>query len=459
MAANAAFDIELIRRYDTRGPRYTSYPTALQFDAAFDSNDYRAAALLSNQRLTPLSLYVHVPFCASPCFYCACNRVITRNPAHAARYVAALLREITLQAPLFHARRVVEQLHFGGGTPTFLTTSQIAAVMQQLQREFTLQRSGEREFSIEIDPRTVASGTIAGLADIGFNRYSLGVQDFDPTVQQAVNREQSVAQVQAVVQQIRATGCDAISFDLIYGLPFQTLPGFHRTLLQVLDMRPSRIAIYGYAHLPANVKAQRQFDAASLPSAKQRLDLLQLSVATLTDAGYVHIGLDHFALPTDGLVEAQTAGHLHRNFQGYSSHASCDLVGLGVSAIGKTGDALAQNAKELDAYYRRVDNHQLPVTRGLKLSVDDRLRADVIQQIMCSGEVDCAAIEDVYCIHFDSYFAPELVRLRSMLDDGVLCALGRHIRVSSQGRFLLRNVAMVFDAYVACQPPAHAKTI
>jgi len=460
MAAAVAFDAELIRRYDTRGPRYTSYPTALQFDDTFGTADYRAAALLSNAQLTGLSLYVHVPFCASPCFYCACNRVITRNAAHGERYVAALAREIELQAELFHSRRRVDQLHFGGGTPTFLEPALIGSIVDRLAEHFTLNQGKDREFSIEIDPRTVGDSTISRLADSGFNRYSLGVQDFDPLVQRAVNREQSVEEVGSVVRQIRATGCDAVSFDLIYGLPFQTLPGFERTLRQVIDMRPNRIAIYGYAHLPAAVKAQRQIEADTLPGPSERLDLLQLSVAVLTAAGYVHIGMDHFALPEDSLVKAWQAGSLQRNFQGYSSHANCDLVGLGVSAIGKVSHTLAQNHKDLEHYYRCIDDSRLAIARGRKLTLDDRLRASVIQQIMCDGTIDCAAVERAFCIEFDSYFATELVRLRRMLDDGVLMEVGTHIRVSPRGRFLLRNVAMAFDAYTtATRSAAHATAI
>lgn len=454
------FDPELIRRYDLHGPRYTSYPTALQFNERFDSSAYRAAALLSNETLSPLSIYVHVPFCASPCFYCGCNRVITRSATEGERYIVALKREIEVQGMLFHQSRLVEQLHFGGGTPTFLSLGQLASVVQHIDRSFSMAPTKQREFSIEIDPRTVSPATIKQLAGLGFNRISLGVQDFDPDVQRAVNRVQSVEETRAITEAARASGIDAINFDLIYGLPLQTAASFARTLETVIEMRPTRIAAYGYAHMPSHFKAQRQIDATTLPTAAEKLGLLQMTVERLSSAGYRYIGMDHFALPEDPLAVAQDEGKLHRNFQGYSSQPDCDLVGLGVSSIGKVGPAYAQNFKTLREYYARVENYRLAVTRGIKLSTEDRLRRDVIQTIMCQGVLDTKAIERDHCIDFATHFAPELAELRPMLADGLLDELGERITVSAKGRFLVRNIAMAFDSYLhQSAVPAYSKAI
>jgi oxygen-independent coproporphyrinogen-3 oxidase len=454
------FDPDLIRRYDSHGPRYTSYPTAPHFNSSFDVTAYRQAALLSNDSAAPLSVYVHVPFCASPCFYCGCNKVITRSRSEGDRYVAALEREIELQAALFHHERHVEQLHFGGGTPTFLSVAQLETILARIAREFSLSPRDKREFSIEIDPRTVSAQSMAGLAELGFNRISLGVQDFDANVQRAVNRVQTVEQTREIVAAARQHDIRAINFDLIYGLPRQTLGSFAETLETVIEMRPTRIAAYGYAHLPTTFKAQRQIDAAELPSAAERLELLRLTIERLTSAGYLYIGMDHFALPEDPLALAQSVGKLHRNFQGYSSQPDCDLIGLGVSSIGKVGSAYAQNAKTLSAYYERIDNFQLAVERGLKLTSDDRIRRDVIQRLMCLGELDRASFEAEHCIDFQSYFAAELARLEPLHRDGLLDELETRIVVSDRGRLLVRNIAMVFDAYLATRGSvAYSKAI
>jgi oxygen-independent coproporphyrinogen-3 oxidase len=460
MRTSPQFDSELIRRYDRNGPRYTSYPTAPQFRTDFDIAAYRAAALLSNASTTPLSLYVHVPFCASPCFYCGCNRVITRNVTEGERYVNALKREIELQSSLFQQNRRVEQLHFGGGTPTFLSLLQIESILKHLSREFSF-FPGSAEASIEIDPRTVSNASIAGLAGLGFNRISLGVQDFDHDVQLAVNRVQSVEETRAIVDSARRCGIDAINFDLIYGLPRQNIASFARTLDTVIDIRPTRIAAYGYAHMPANFKAQRRINAAELPTPAQRLELLHMTVERLSDAGYLYIGMDHFALPEDPLAIAQAQGKLHRNFQGYSSQPDCDLVGLGVSSIGKVGLAYAQNAKTLSAYYECIETqHQLAIKRGLKLSSDDRVRRDVIQALMCHGSVDRNSIEREHCIEFGEYFADELRQLESLRVDGLVESIEETIAVSNKGRFLVRNVAMIFDAYLQKNAaPAYSKAI
>lgn len=445
------FDPELIRRYAGNGPRYTSYPTAPQFHSGFDIGAYRKSALLSNQAPTPLSLYVHVPFCASPCFYCGCNKVITRSKTEGDRYVTALAKEIELQAALFHHERRVEQLHFGGGTPTFLALSQLDGILQKLQHEFAFAPAARTEVSIEIDPRTVDPMSMATLAGLGFNRISLGIQDFDAAVQAAVNRIQSVEQTRAIVNSARRYGIHAINFDLIYGLPRQTPASFERTLTTVLSMRPTRVAAYGYAHLPQQFKPQRRIKAEELPSPAERLELLRLTVERLTTAGYVYIGMDHFALPEDPLAKALIEGKLHRNFQGYSSQPDCDLIGLGVSSIGKVGHSYAQNVKTLREYYERIDRHQLAIARGLTLSSNDRVRRDVIQALMCRGYVEFTAIEEQHCIDFHEYFACELTRLGALEADGLVEIDDHAILVTDRGRFLVRNAAMVFDAYLKPQ--------
>lgn len=455
------FDPELIRRYDRRGPRYTSYPTAVEFSTRFDALAYRRAALLSNaSRMKPLSAYVHVPFCRSPCFYCGCNRIITRDAGKAVSYLKRLVREIELQGALFDRSRTVQQLHLGGGTPTFLSIAQLEEVIDQLARSFRLDGSERREFSIEVDPRTVERATFAGLATLGFNRTSLGVQDFDERVQQAINRRQSIEQVASALLQARAAGFRSVSFDLIYGLPLQTPQSFARTLDLAIGMRPDRLAVYGYAHMPAMFTAQRALRPADLPDADARLQLLTLSIERLTAAGYVHIGMDHFALPEDELTQALHTGNLHRNFQGYSTRAECDLIGLGVSAISSIDNVYAQNFKRLPAYYDALDHGRLPVERGISLTVDDRARRDIIQSVMCTGRIDCREIEQRYTLDFAKYFAPALQQLRPMMADGLLERIDETIEVSDRGRFLLRSIAMAFDAHLyAASAPVLSKVI
>jgi len=442
-------DAASIRRYDCHGPRYTSYPTAVQFHSGFDEQSYRRVALLSNAGSPrPLSMYVHVTFCARPCFYCGCNKIITRNPAHAEQYLQRLHREIELQSALFEQRRNVQQLHFGGGTPTYLTMEQLGALFQQLSRCFNIDRTEQREFSIEIDPRTLEASTLMELAKLGFNRLSLGIQDFDPQVQRAVNRIQSAEQIAECMVQARGLGYRSVSFDLIYGLPLQTVESFRQTLDTVVQMRPDRIAAYGYAHMPRLFKAQRAIRADQLPDAETRVQLLALTVERLTDAGYVYIGMDHFALPDDELARAMRDGSLHRNFQGYSTHGDCDLIGLGVSAIGAVGNSYSQNRKDLSGYYAALDQGRLPVDRGIALRIDDILRREIIQRLMCRGELSKSEVEDRYAIDFSDYFASELASLNALASDGLLTSEADTIYVTERGRALLRTIAMVFDAYL-----------
>ena len=453
-----AFNAELLRRYDRPGPRYTSYPTAPQFHAGFGARELRAVASASNGDPIPrrLSLYVHVPFCASPCFYCGCNRIITRDTARGEAYLARLYREIALTAPLFDRDREVIQLHFGGGTPNFLSPAQLREVVDTLRSHFHFSDADERDLSIELDPRFVSPADIAELAAAGFNRASFGVQDFDPEVQVAVNRIQSVEETRAVVDACRGNGFRSVNIDLIYGLPKQTREGFAGTLDIVTGMRPDRVAVYGYAHLPELFKPQKQIVGADLPDAETRLALLQLAIERLTAAGYCYIGMDHFALPDDELALAQARGGLHRNFMGYTTHADSDLVGLGVSAISHVGDSFSQNPRDLPSWQAALDEGRLPVFRGMRLDEDDQLRADLIQQLMCQGEIPMAALERRYGIDFAAYFADALAKLQPLAEDGLVRIEADRITVTSRGRMLLRNIAMCFDRYLD-QPVTDAR--
>ena len=445
-----SFNADLLRRYDRPGPRYTSYPTAPQFHPGFGEKELRDVAATSNGDPIPrrLSLYVHVPFCASPCFYCGCNRIITRDTARGEAYLARLYREIALTAGLFDRDREVIQLHFGGGTPNFLSPAQLGEVVETLRSHFRFSDAADRDISIELDPRFVDADDIAALARIGFNRASFGVQDFDPAVQQAVNRIQSVEQTRAVVDACRTNGFRSVNVDLIYGLPGQNAEGFGRTLDIVAEMRPDRVAVYGYAHMPHLFKPQKQIDDTLLPSGETKLALLQLAIEKLVAAGYLYIGMDHFALPDDELALVQARGGLHRNFMGYTTHADSDLVGLGVSAISHIGDSFSQNPRDLPSWQAALDEGRLPVFRGMRLDEDDQLRADLIQQLMCQGEVPMAALERRYAIDFAEYFATALERLAPLVEDGLVRIDEGRIIVTSRGRLLLRNIAMCFDRYL-----------
>jgi oxygen-independent coproporphyrinogen-3 oxidase len=465
MNTDIAFDAELLRRYDQPGPRYTSYPTAPAFTPEFGAIQLRAQARRTNDEPVPraLSLYVHIPYCFSPCFYCGCNRVITRDKGRAAPYLARLEREIERMAQLFDRNREVIQVHLGGGTPNFLSPAQIAGLMQTLRAHFRLSARADRDFSIELDPRFLAPGDIAAYAAAGFTRASLGVQDFDPVVQKAVNREQSVEQTLAAIAECREHGFRSVNVDLIYGLPKQTPAGFARTLDIVTAARPDRIAIYGYAHMPHIFKAQTQIEATDLPDPSAKLALLQLAIDKLAAAGYRHIGMDHFSLPNDDLARAQQLGGLHRNFMGYTTHADCDLVGLGVSAISHIGDSFSQNPRDLPGWEIAIDQGQLPVWRGLALSFDDRVRAEVIQQLMCNAAIDVDAIEERHDVDFAEYFAEAYARLAPLEADGLVEYHGRRIVATPRGRLLLRIIAMCFDRHLdlnaAAARPRYSRVI
>ena len=462
MHAIPTFDADMLRRHDQPGPRYTSYPTAPRFAAGFLEPQFRTVARQTNEDPIPrsLSLYAHIPFCFSPCFYCGCNRIITRDTQRGAAYLARLVREIALVAPLFDRDREVVQLHWGGGTPNFLAAGQLGELMETFNRHFHFAPEKRRDFSIELDPRTVAPGDVEALAFMGFNRASLGVQDFDPVVQRAVNRIQSVAETLAVIQACRRHGFRSVNVDLIYGLPAQTQEGFGKTLDTVIAARPDRLAIYGYAHLPHMFKAQKQIPDALLPGPEAKLALLELAIERLTVAGYRYIGMDHFALPGDELAQAQAQGSLHRNFMGYTTHADTDLIGVGVSSISHVGDSYSQNPRDLASWERSIDAGRLPTWRGMHLDEDDVLRADLIQQLMCTGVVDVDALQARYGIDFPTYFAADMERLRALVADGLVTVASDGIRATARGRLLLRIIAACFDRYLhegPAEPVRHSK--
>ncbi|MBO9680024.1 MAG: oxygen-independent coproporphyrinogen III oxidase [Acidovorax sp.] len=441
---------DLLRRFDVPGPRYTSYPTADRFVEAFGQEDYILALqqrkLGTAAKALPLSLYVHIPFCESLCYYCACNKIITKHHERADVYLRYLSREIDLHTAHCGQGQVVSQLHLGGGTPTFLSDDGLRELMAMLQRSFSLAPGGE--YSIEVDPRTVTVERLAVLAELGFNRLSFGVQDFDPEVQKAVHRIQPAQQVFDLVASARSLGFDSVNVDLIYGLPRQTPESFDRTLAQVAQLRPDRIALYAYAHLPERFKPQRRIVPAELPGASAKVAMLARSLDAFMEAGYVYVGMDHFALPNDALAVAKRQGRLHRNFQGYSTQPDCDLIGLGVSAIGRVGATYSQNAKTLDEYYDFIDQGRLPVVRGLALTRDDLVRRAVIMALMCQGEVLFEPMEQAWLIDFRRYFEPEMELLREMADQGLVCLSDEGIAVTSMGWFFVRGVAMVFDRYL-----------
>ena len=441
----------LLRRYDVPGPRYTSYPTAPRFTDNFDRHALASTIDASNQEPIPrsLSLYIHVPFCLSPCFYCGCNRIITRDKARAGTYLARLYREIALVADLFDRDREAIQVHFGGGTPNFMDPAQLHELMDTLRHHFRFSSASDSDISIELDPRFISPDDIAKLGATGFNRASLGVQDFDPVVQAAVNRIQGVDETRAIIEACRENGFRSVNVDLIYGLPKQTPEGFARTLDTVVAMRPDRLAVYGYAHLPDVFKAQNQIKAEDLPTPEAKLGLLQLAIQKLGRAGYVYIGMDHFALPDDELAQAQAHGGLHRNFMGYTTHAETDLVGLGVSAISHIGDTFSQNPRDLPSWQIAIDEGRLPVFRGMRLDEDDRLRADLIQQLMCQGEIAIDVLERRHGIVFSEYFDDAIHQLGPLQADGLVRFEPARIIATAQGRLLLRNIAMCFDRYLS----------
>ena len=441
---------DLLRRFDVSGPRYTSYPTADRFVESFPVEDYLSAltarACGAAGAATPLSLYVHIPFCEQLCYYCACNKIITKHHDRAAPYLNYLSREVDLHTAKLGLGQSVSQLHLGGGSPTFLTDDELRELMAMLRRNFDLVPGGE--YSIEVDPRTIDASRLDTLAELGFNRLSFGVQDFDPAVQKSVNRVQPAEQVFALVAAARQRNFDSINVDLIYGLPLQSPESFDRTLAQVVELRPERIALYAYAHLPERFKPQRRIETTEIPTASAKVAMLARSMAAFMGAGYVYVGMDHFALPTDPLAVAKQQGRLHRNFQGYSTQPDCDLIALGVSSIGRVGSTYSQNAKTMEEYCDLLDQGRFPVVRGLSLSADDLLRRAVIMAVMCQGLLVFKAIEAAYAIEFRSYFASEMATLEKLAEQGLVKLKENNIEVTATGWFFVRAVAMVFDRYL-----------
>jgi len=441
---------ELLTRFDVPGPRYTSYPTADRFVEAFSQADLHQALDLRNQGLgpqnRPLSIYVHIPFCESLCYYCACNKIITKHHEKAEPYLRYLAKEVELYTSSIGMGQSVSQLHLGGGTPTFLSNDELREWMSVLKRSFNFVAGGE--YSVEVDPRTVNEERLALLFELGFNRLSFGVQDFDPEVQKAVHRIQPAAQVFDLMAAARKMGFESVNVDLIYGLPKQTPESFDRTLKQVNDLRPDRIALYAYAHLPERFKPQRRILAAELPVASSKIAMLSRSLDALMNAGYVYVGMDHFALPDDALAVAKRQGRLHRNFQGYSTQPDCDLIGLGVSAIGRMGGTYSQNAKTMEEYVDMLDNGQLPIVKGLALSRDDLIRRAWIMAIMCQGHVQYDAFNEAWLIDAKKYFASEISQLESLQTQGLVELSDGGLQVTPMGWFFVRGVAMVFDKYL-----------
>lgn len=448
MQQELVLDRKLIAKYDQSGPRYTSYPTAVQFHEGFGQSEYAAIAQGSNASGRPLSLYFHIPFCDTICFYCACNKVATKDRSKGAEYLDRLHREIAMQGALFDNQRPVEQLHWGGGTPTFISHQQMRDLMRVTGEHFHLLDNDEGEYSIEIDPREATAESIALLREIGFNRMSLGVQDFEEKVQVAVNRIQTEEETMAVLQAAKSEGFRSVSIDLIYGLPFQNRDSFSRTLDKIIKVDPDRLSVFNYAHLPSRFKPQRRINEDELPAPDEKLEILQMTADKLAAAGYVYIGMDHFAKPDDELAVAQRDGTLYRNFQGYSTHSNCDLVGMGMTSIGSVANSYAQNVRGLEEYYEVIDRGELPVFRGLVLNRDDELRRDVITRLICHFNLDCSLVEERWGIQFREYFDAELKSLQLMAEDGLINISDSGIQVLPAGQLLIRNICMVFDVYL-----------
>lgn len=443
------FNSDLIKKYDKSGPRYTSYPTAVQFTESFAEKEYRNQINVSNERGTALSLYFHIPFCDTICYYCGCNKIVTKNRSRAQPYLDAIYKEIEMQSSLFDSSRVVKQLHWGGGTPTFISHQQMIELMGNTQKRFTLLDDDSGEYSIELDPREVTRSSVALLRELGFNRISLGVQDFNPKVQQAVNRIQSYEKTFDVIDAARKNNFHSISLDLIYGLPHQTVASFNETVDKILDLEPDRLSVFNYAHMPEMFKTQRQIDEEALPSAEEKLLILHNVTDKLTNAGYEYIGMDHFAKPHDELAIAQKEKKLNRNFQGYSTNADCDLVAFGVSSIGKIADSYSQNSKAMAEYIDNVNSGIIPVFRGIKLTDDDILRREIINQLICHFELNINEIEKVFKINFEDYFSAEIPQLLSMQKDKLVKVTTDYINVFPEGKMLIRNICMVFDSYLS----------
>lgn len=448
ISSSVVWNQELIRNYDLAGPRYTSYPTAPQFSTDFTEAELSDAIARSNHTAEPLSLYFHIPFCDTVCYYCACNKIITANKKRAAPYLDRIYREMEMQSKAFDASRPVNQLHWGGGTPTYISDAEKRDLMRETRKRFNLLDNDSGEYSIEIHPGRMSVDTIAVLREIGFNRLSIGVQDFDPVVQKAVNRFNSVAEVRALMDASKRENFHSVSMDLIYGLPHQSLATIAVTLDQIIELSPDRLSLFNYAHMPKLFKTQTQIDERALPEPQEKLHMLQYAIETLCVAGYVYIGMDHFAKPEDALSIAQKQGLLQRNFQGYATHRNCDLLAFGVSSISSIDNIYVQNHKNIDDYNKAIDKGTLAIAKGFSLNKDDRLRQKVINQLICHFELEFSSIEQEFDITFSDYFRPELEELQAMAEDGLIELDTDGMLVRDQGRLLVRRICMVFDAYL-----------
>jgi len=439
---------QIIQRYDMAGPRYTSYPTAPQFRESFSEMALLNAISRSNKKSRPLSLYFHIPFCESLCYYCGCNKIVTPNKSRSMSYVKRVIQEVELQAGLFDRSRSVKQLHWGGGTPTFINDDEMTLLMKATRKHFNLLDHDEGEYSIEIHPGKVSSSTMTHLRKLGFNRVSMGIQDFDPQVQKAVNRFNSFKEVDELVCSLRADQYQSISMDLIYGLPHQNAKTFETTLNKVIALSPDRLSLFNYAHMPHLFKSQQLIREEDLPAAEQKLALLHFAIDQLQSAGYVYIGMDHFAKPTDELVKAQQEGKMQRNFQGYSTHGDCDLLAFGVSAISAIDNVYVQNAKGINEYQAKVDSGVLPYVKGFTLNAEDELRKFIINKIICHFELNFSEVKTVFDVDVPLYFAQELAQLQPMIEDGLLSIDESGLKVHNSGRMLIRRICMVFDEYL-----------
>ncbi len=447
--ATVLWNADLIHRYDLAGPRYTSYPTAPQFVEGYPQTEVDSAIARSNQAGRPLSLYFHIPFCDTICYYCGCNKIVTANKRRAQPYLGALYKEIALRAQQVDSHRPVHQLHWGGGTPTFISDDEKRELMRVTAEHFNLAGDDSGEYSIEIHPGGLALDSLGVLREIGFNRLSMGVQDFNPQVQMAVNRFNSVEEVTALAQRAKSEGFLSLSMDLIYGLPHQSVATMTETLQHIIALDPERLSLFNYAHMPHLFKSQKQIDESALPCAQEKLAILKSAIDQLQGAGYVYVGMDHFAKPCDDLVVAQRQGTLQRNFQGYATHGNCDLLAFGVSSISAVDSIFAQNHKDISSYVNALSQGTLPVAKGLSLNPEDLLRRAVINQLICQFECDFAAISEQWQINFEQHFAQELAQLKPMINDGLIIRTEHGLRVTDQGRLLIRRICMVFDEYLS----------
>jgi oxygen-independent coproporphyrinogen-3 oxidase len=438
------WDQALINKYNVSGPRYTSYPTALSLNEGYDKHDLISAVESSQSR--SLSLYVHIPFCSQLCYYCGCNKIITRHQSKADTYIDFLAKEIAAQAPLFK-HYSVEQLHLGGGTPTFLTPQQMKRLITLLEQHFNFTSTTER--GIEVDPRSLAENMLVDLRMLGFNRVSFGIQDFNDDVQLAVNRPQHADTVKQLITQARELGFKSINADMIYGLPLQTPESFKQTIEQLIELSPDRVSVFNYAHLPERFAAQRKIKEHDLPNAHDKLTMFKNTLEQMTQAGYQFIGMDHFAKADNELAIAQNEGELHRNFQGYTTHGNCDLLGLGASSISQIGTAILQNKKELKHYYHSIETQSgCALSKGMHLTHDDVIRADAIKQLICQFELNIDEFAKKYHIEFDTYFAEALVSLKPLIDDNMVIIENNHVSVTSRGNLFIRIICMCFDAHL-----------